>query len=532
MRSLNLKRGFFVFLSLLFIGLIFQNCAGSFDLAPMEQALEAPPELPRTSLRSEICPIDEESTTFKGKVIFIVDMSLSNVGGRNPAESCAFSHIPPDWGWSHSLGGGPAYDMNGGRFNALDQLAPLLSDDQTRNLSIMGFHDSAVFGSPFESCDSDMLTRSEAVSSIAGLRAMQTHDTSYRPVCTRSMNSPFKLKGTAYRSAIDCLKEKIEYDLYAGQSTEKSFYSVVFLTDGQPEDASANNFPQMLQNLYNGVQRDILGMKFFPVYYGPQGGEDQTNAVGVLNPMAQVFDPTITTAILTDLSGLRDRLLQDLTATSRVQFNLKNFHAFNLTTLNSKGLLSLDSNMDGMPDGASQASDDGVREIFNKYSANMNDDKDPLPAFIEVLRGTRPEISDYSLDLDLDGISNGIEISEGRDLKSPENDFPTADYYLTQKSISLENSTGCENNATKYLFNISQIATVEGAEGYQDPDPKNEIDFSYSPGENLIMLYFVAEPVNSTDMQRRMYMALVRVRAGQSPMIDVSKQSFKLLGTF
>lgn len=530
-RTKRIKIVLMVSLVLAVVAMGFQNCSGNIHLSEVQLPLQVP-ELPRTAFHSEICPVEEQTTTFKSKVIFIVDMSLSNVGGRNPARQCMFSSIPPDFGWSHSLGGGTAYDRDGQRFSALNQLIPLISSESTRNVSVMGFHDSAIFGNSNESCNSDFLNSTQALNSVTGLQAMQNWDLNYNPVCTRSPNPPFKLKGTRYRSALECLKSKMEYDLYAGTSTEKSFYNVVFLTDGQPEDADGNNFPQMLRDLYTGVQRDILGLKLIPVYYGPTGGQEQTNAVGVLDPMAGVLDSQIRTLVLDNLNGLKDMLLDDLSTTSKVQFGLKNFHAFNLTAINQQGSVLKDSNMNGIPDEAQGDDRQTIRDIFDSFSSDLNEDGDALPSFVEKIRGLREDIDDYGLDMDLDGLSNGLELAEGRDPRAHESEFLTPDIYLTKHRVGQQTTNGCPDRSPKYVFDVDQVATIEGTKGFQDPRPQNGIDFSYQPGENLIMLYFVAEPMNSTDFNRRMFMALVRVKANESLRIDVKDQKFVEIGEF
>lgn len=514
------------------LALIFQNCGGDINIASQEVLPQAP-AIPQVRMNSQLCPISEESTSFRGKVIFIVDMSLSNVGGRNPTQVCDFSHIPPSSGWIHSLSEEGAFDRSGLRFNALEQLMPLITNQTARNVSIIGFHDTAVFGNSWENCSSDLLNGPEALSSVQGLRAMQNHDLNYVPRCIKSPNPPFMLKGTKYASALGCLRQKIEFDLLAGTNNERSFYSIVFLTDGQPEDASENNFPQMLQNLFNEVRSDILGMKLFPVYYGPTGGEEQQNALAVLNPMAQIFDANAQTSVISNLDQLQETLANDLRSTSRIHYSLKNFHAINLTALNRKGQIFLDSDMDGTPDSEEEASNTNhLRSIFNQFSASPNADKDVLPSFVEVIRGLNPDIADYSLDRDGDGVSNGVEIRSGQDPHSKESLFPLPPNYRTRLLVREDRMNLCEAGQSRFIFEVQQIATVQSSLGFTDPSPANEIDFSYSAGENLVMLYFIAEPTNAVDAKSKMFMALVRVPAGSEASFVVQEEDFKFLGEF
>lgn len=507
---------------------LFQNCS-DVSVNSMPSLPPPPVEVPLGSMTANVCSPSETTVTYNSKIIFIVDMSLSNLGGRNEPEPCMISSIPLISGWYHSLGPqSGAYDYNGIRFQILRDFSTTLGTDAVKNLSIMGFHDSSVFGLGLESCQSEFLNKSDALTAINYLNTLQNQDKAYPGGCKPSYNSPFNLKGTKYQVALSCLQDKIDYDLLAGEGTEKSAYNVIFLTDGQPEDT--DNFPQFLTNLKNRIGSEILGMKLYPVYYGPLGGAEEATAVSNLDPMAHVFDASISTVVTNNLSTITGQLLSELATTTKVQFTLKNFSAINLTAANDAGQLKADSNMNGSPDSAS-AQGQTIREIFEQYKTNLNQDGDGYPSFLEAVKGLNVDIADFDIDTDLDGMSNGLELAAGRDIFTSDLEKPTVNQYLVKSTVEVPAINTCQQS-TAYNFKVQQMPVVQGTMGFQDPSPGSGIDFSYAAGENLIMLYFIAEPLNSSGFKKRMYVSFLKVPENFSGQIDVSNQSFKLLGEF
>jgi hypothetical protein len=529
---MKLKRPLILSMVFLVNAMLYQNCGQEVSLTAPKQIIPVAPLLAKT-LSASVCPVSDTSVSVNSKVVFIVDMSLSNLGGRHAPEYVPISSSPPVSGWQHTLvGAANALDWDGVRFTILDNLIGSLGIDDYKNLSVIGFHDATVFGLGLESCQSDFLNKSNALRAVQNLRNLQNQDKANPSQTTLNPNSPFNLKGTRYKVALDCLRDKIEFDILAGENNEKSFYNVIFLTDGQPEDAANNDFPGDIQELLNMVRPDILGMKLFPVYYGPQGGEEQTNAVNVLNPMARALDPSASTIITDDLPALEQQLLSQLTSSSQINYLLKNFVAINLTATNIDGRLYKDSNMNGIRDSDESNATADIRSIYDQYATNINDDRDLIPSFVERIKRLRVDLKDDTLDLDLDGKSNLEELISGRDILSHEEDFPTPSEYLMRAQAYEDTLNTCSSNRPMYKLDLNQIPLIEDTTGFTDPSPSPGLDFSYEPGENLILIYYIAEPLNAPALKPQIYKALIRVSRESLERIQIGSEAFSSMGDF
>lgn len=512
------------------IVLLFQNCGQNINLNAVT-ALPSTPLFASTSLKAELCPYTDTTLTYEAKTIFIVDMSLSNILLDNLLyEQCAYYGGPPFYSKYTQPSPINSTDFNGARFDILEDLIQTIGSDQSKDLSIMGFHDYAFFGPGVESCMGDFVNKAHALQEIEYLRQLQHQDTLYDGSCVTQ--NPYNLKATSYLSALGCLKEKIEYSAYAGASNKKSFYNVIFLTDGKPSDTNPTyEIPSKLQSLLNDLQSEMLGFKLYPIYYGELGGEEEVSAKAILDTMAHIVDPSINTLVTNDLPVIKQYLLDNLGSQTNVLYQLKNFHIFNLNSINKKGRLFVDSNMNGVPD-SEDTSVDTIRSIFDSFEDNPNEDKDPLPSFIEKIKGLRVDLNDYTLDKDQDGLSNGRELLEGRDILSQEQNFPTPSQYINQQTIQYGTSNMCESGAQQIHWNIHNVQRVEGSLGFQDPNPKNGIDFSYNAGENLLMLYFVAEPTNVPGAKSKMFMSLIPVKIDAPISLKINIDNFHLIGEF
>lgn len=526
-----MNRSFLVFALLLNV-VLYQNCGQDVSLTAPKKILPVEPLAVKT-VSASICPSTEASTSVNSKVIFIVDMSLSNLGGKLPPEYIQITDLPPVSGWQHTLAGREtATDWDGLRFTILDNLINSVGLDNYKNISVIGFHDATVFGPGLESCQSDFLNKPNALSAVQNLRSLQQQDINTPTQVTLNQNSPFNLKGTRYKVALDCLRDKIEFDIIAGENNERSFYNIIFLTDGKPEDGDNNDFPGDILELRNLAGSDILGMKVYPVYYGPQGGDEEVAAVGMLNPIAHALDPSINTIVTDNITSLEETLLSQLSSTLQINYTLKNFAAVNLTSVNVKGRLYKDSNMNGVSDIDELSGAESIREIYDSFASSINQDRDTIPSFIEKIKRLRVDLRDDLLDLDLDGKSNVLELITGRDLLSHEGDFPTPSEYLMQARSYEDLANMCSSNRPMYKFDLDQIPFVNGTEGFTDPSPSSSLDFSYVAGENLILLYFIAEPLNAPGLRPKFFKALVRIKEQDLNRIQVNSNAFTSMGEF
>lgn len=518
-----MKKKIIVPILLLTIALMYQNCS---DVNLTHQgSIVQPEKLEALSLQAQICPSSEHVMTLNSKIIFIIDMSMSNLGTGVTSASPNGTVCIAGNNCVHTIvGRDQATDNDGERFNMVRSLVSGLAAGNADVFSIMGFHDQAL-NTAAESCDSGFVNAASAISAVDELNALQDYDKNHNPLINQNYNNPFKLRGTAYMKALDCVTSKLNYDI--NRNFIKSFYNIVFLTDGKASDSG--DYASRIQNIFNSYRHDILGMKMYPIYYGDAAGEP--DATALLNPMAHVLDPSINTYVSNNFSELKNILAQHLSSAVQLNYGLKTVGAINLTSFNKRGVLFTDSNMNGIADGETGDQASNIRAIVNSFSGNLNEDKDVIPSFLEVIRGLDPTVRDDFLDIDLDGQNNFEELSSGRDIFSHESDYPTPGSYLVKSKRSLDPQELCPNGQPVYRLDISQIPMVKDTLGYQDPSP-GDIDFTYSAGENLIMVYYIAEPLNSDDLKPRIYVKLLRVPSNSRSNIEINTLDFQLMGEF
>ncbi len=173
------------------------------------------------------------------KVVFVLDMSLSNIGEfKKVGSKIVFDR-------------GPATDRDGIRFQKVQDFIEKCGSKNLKNtFKIVGFSGSTLKANPAVSgCGAGFENKQQALSSLSSLRQLQKYNNDNIDF------NDFKasMQTTSYQDGLECAKNILADDINANPVEAKnSNYQIFFLTDGQATD----NCPE---NTYIGNFRDDNG---------------------------------------------------------------------------------------------------------------------------------------------------------------------------------------------------------------------------------------------------------------------------------
>lgn len=555
------KPKFLSVISILIILVGFQNCG---DIK-VNDVIPPPEPIVASSVEANVCPAQGDSVKAANRVVFIVDMSLSNLGGFTRTEEL-------DGTYTYSLTLDQATDLNAARLQVAVRQVTQGIDSESVQFSVIGFNDTVVMAETIESCSSPFITGQQVLDVAEPfLYAIHQSDKSSPVRPSPNGNSPFKMRSTSYMSALDCLEKKITLDVQSDNKLKA--YNIVFLTDGAPTDASdpcdsvppaerslcvtatpefntcrpltgeakencnkgvyANTYYRSrLENLRDNLENRTLGVKMYSIYYGPEAEFPQANAI--LNQLNHVFDQQIDTQKISNFSTVIDSLKSSLDIYIDVNYRIIDFSAINLTSIPGVKGLGTDSNMNGVSDTAEATPQPDIRAIFDEYKNNFNQDKDDLPSFLERIRGLSVTSKDSSGMTDGDGLTNYTKVLKGYPLKNSETVNPTLVAALPRLTTNRYSQPACGAPGYEYTFQINYMPLAEGLTAYSDggyvsTDPSS-LNFSHSADENLILLLYTAEPLNTRIAKRLLFGQTVRMNVLNSETFKLNASDFKFLG--
>ncbi len=388
-----MKKINFLMLFMVLLLVTFQNCGQvSVSDAPL---LVEPLSIPKDKPEFLICPVEGPAISVPVTYVFIVDMSLSNLGGF-VQESCGGSsyryHLALSQASDHLLGPG-----NTSRAKRLEGISAFVSQvaDTNPNLrfSVIGFSTQKLLGGAGVTCaNSATSSKQTFLNRLGELKNVQTND--YRKsgaVC--AFNSPFTMGTTSYLSAIDCLNENIDAEvLLSGAS--RPFYQIFFITDGKPNEKTSsgqlniegicgpntspvgqscraaiqacnnedciydyitdNSYVPKLQMLTNSLKANGYGFNLKPIFYEkagtPVAESDFPRASLSLNKLARSDGSQTTTTALTDLSSLATQLTEALGTQALVNYTFTSPMVINANAIPAGDKVLLDTDGDGLTD--------------------------------------------------------------------------------------------------------------------------------------------------------------------------------------
>ncbi len=368
----------------------FQNCSQQpavlFEIPSLRDLNSS-----KVSLRTSICPevsfLDDEHNNF----LFIMDMSMSNIGG--------FDYGYRDFGiygrrkvgyWNP----GKAKDANGQRFEAVRSFIDSCANSANNKFAVIGFSTGAgqvqydTIGRPYLTCSDPVVgfgKRSDAVGNLDALKAAQEVEMAhYSPfVYPNYYNVPVDKRSvalvrTSYSKAAKCVGRMIFKDLMDSFDEDVDNYHVVFISDGRPRDldicgeltgqAKANCYvenPSCEQ--FTGQQQDdcyIRGatepfkssihdigsihrrMSILPVGYGLTEQGDYR----FLNELARITRDNGQAQRLDSFENNTDVLCDLISSQFGVETNSDSLMSVVLSLTQRNGLYQSDSDMDGLSD--------------------------------------------------------------------------------------------------------------------------------------------------------------------------------------
>lgn len=377
-----------IILGVIALVVFFQNCS---DVKVERTASVAPPEPAKQVVNFNLCPVVNSGITSRLRLMFIVDMSLSNLGDIGSVTECgnggnSYNFVPNS---------GTDFTANPKRITAIQDFISAVGSSASADLSyaILGFTNVAMLGSDTISCSTAINPNLPFINNqLNSLINIQRTNLSFNGACHSS--PPFTMSTTSYDSAIRCLDTSVKTDMVY-ESEQRPFYQVFFVTDGKPNEADSSStmninalcsgnatcinnmqacinanvisdelclaqhiYKPKIQSLYQEISAEGNGFNFKPIFYGK--ASEQTEAVRVLNELAQADGSNTTTKVLSsDGTAFSTELIEEfrdalgVQATSNYTFSLP--IVVNLTAVPSKDKLVIDSDADGVADSVEDA---------------------------------------------------------------------------------------------------------------------------------------------------------------------------------
>ena len=378
----------------------FQNC-GQVDVSAIEASV-TPTSIPKDQPVYELCPVAGSTISVPVTYVFVVDMSLSNLGGF-VQDNCASGDrylLALDYATDHQV------VNNRSEAKRLKGISDFVSQiaDTNPNLrySVIGFGTQKILGGTGVTCaNSATSNKAEFLNRVSFLQNVQNTDFSKNGTC--GFNSPFTMGTTSYMSAIDCFSENVDAEITLS-GANRPFYQLFFITDGKPNEKtaggsldlnkvcgavtvpanpavtacrsaitacnSAGNQAQIdaciydyitqtryvpkVQSLVTNLKSKGFGFNLKPIFYERAGTlpeqSDFPLASGSLNKLAQADGSQTVTSPLTDLSSLVAELRDALGPQATVNYSFTSPIVVNANARPSLDAIVLDTDEDGVPD--------------------------------------------------------------------------------------------------------------------------------------------------------------------------------------
>lgn len=541
-------RLFVLFFSLL---ITFQNCS-----QVRIERIESPSVVSLAKPTNSLCAPVGSSFTSQVRFIFIIDMSMSNVG------TLVTKSFNNKNSYYIDKTDGPS-DLNGDRFLHVKKFISECGGKSNTGYSIIGFSENTIMVND-TSCVSPFEPFDKALTSLEALKGLQDHDLA---IAGRDEQNPFYLQGeTFYNVGLSCLKSKIteEVNLLKDQ---KPIYNVFFITDGLTTDKIENqNYKQILSEIQLLTSTSAGGFNFYPVYYTSPGaknqGAQQVSAIAMLDSMAKAVNPTQKTLLLNNIATKDNQFCQFVQPEVRINYELKKLYAVNITSTTKGSSLSPDSDADGLSDDEEvglgwdplnnrstsiidslclrYSSDKssclterskltcdpsinilGLNECDLKFSSNIfgsnmsyvDKDSDFIPDFIELVKNSNPIRFDSSDIPFSDGYDNLLKVELGLDLKSNNLLSPFPD----SKKINIdffENLQQCQSNAQSYQYILNNIP-LQKVQPFNEGLTNNN-NFYHEQNENVILIISYWHSTGGIVLPDKIYTQIVKVKIDNS----------------
>ncbi|MFQ5561392.1 MAG: hypothetical protein ACE5FU_12535, partial [Nitrospinota bacterium] len=535
--------------------LILVSC-NEVPLVPLEEKATKP-----FKTSADICSLPALSSHDKVKLLFIVDMSASNVQD-NPSGS----------------------DIPGDRIKHIKSFLEqeCLSKNAASRIAVFGFANE-VLPAATACTESNFVTFDKVSSQVTALEEI---DAKTRADClSRSPSGNCTQFTTDYIKGIECAKNIVQNDIETPDPDGKrAFYMIFFLTDGEPLDG-VKTFEQfksqsdsLIKQMKTKAENKALGLQFQPIFYGGQylatkdpSGVKQALADEILTEMATVG---LTEYVkLEEINDVNFCALMESGTT--IPYGVKTFVATNLTAVKLGQQIYPDSDADGIADhieaergfnpatprsmapeshlidGAcgglnadlclNPAYQDcgvpnaiGITECEVRKLGLINGlDSDPVPDgfldIMELVKGT--PLNDSSGIDDGDALTEFEELMIGRDPNVPDDETPNDLKVIFQRSLLQAPLENCPNAQESIRFKIDQIPLVQTIATEASDSVSIQIPWlQHDTGDNIILMYYILTPKNQDlrdELKDQVYGQFVTVNYWQN---NVNIGGFEKLG--
>lgn len=542
-----------------FMTISFQNC-GNIKLEP-KILPSAPAAQSKVLPQGNVCSGTGALFGTPVRFTFIVDMSLSNLGGS----ISSLSSQANKYHWSLDLPN--ATDLDKKRFEAVKTFISTCGNSAEFKYSIVGFSDNAMFGSALKTCSSPFESSTEALISVSGLKTIQENDLK-RNGAVETL-SPFKMGNTAYNKGLDCLKVNISTDASTYGLIDAPIYQTFFLTDGQPTDYGGvtadqiSSYKTTMQNLIDFSLPFSSGIKMNTIYYGPES--QKAAATVMLDAIAQTTDPLAKTDYVDNFANLATKMCDLYKPQATYAYRSYQTTAININRVQYENQYEADSDADGLSDKeeiklgfdplnprsknvldslctrAGFSPDNCIAPpnclqehrgfaltdcdikfastYFGKTLTGYDTDQDQIIDFVEIIRGTNPVASDMQIDIDKDGISNIRELIDGTGVNNKTQVVETDLVKFSWAKANKPQSCSSENEEY-YAFNFIQAPVIAGL-NYTDALP-GKIDFSHKGTENIYLVIYLTEPRGNSALPKKLNTVKIIVSSENDPLVNAS----------
>ncbi len=361
---------------------VFQNCS-EVRLRPVEKVVTMASS--NASFSATVCPVSEPLDVQSTKFVFVLDMSLSNIGGKAPVTGY--------------FTGAMGSDVAGDRFEIVKNFMSTCAGGSANQYAIVAFSNGAgrivntSQGLNFQ-CDGQFSTPGQATADLNQLIALQEQDKAY---WAEYDGKPYYggyqgiMGNTSYSQALNCVRNIVVNDLAKGAANSAHNYEVIFLSDGQPKDASAGDIrfkslydvgceskgysptdPRYEECYLQGIIEPVSytmqaalglnkGMRYHAIYYKSPANTSDSHQQVINKYMGQIaraggtYEPTILGLLKDELGNGRNPLCAIAQTQSALEFRPEVLSLVNLTVKRVNGVLEPDSDMDGLSDREEEA---------------------------------------------------------------------------------------------------------------------------------------------------------------------------------
>jgi hypothetical protein len=585
MRLQRYLRVFWILGGLATVALLWQNCSRvALQVSPTNM-LSLSPTL---NLKGAVCPQYVSSASAPTSFLFVVDMSLSNIGASLDQNGFYY--------WDATK----ATDQNGERFQAIQYFLNNCANNDAR-FAVIGFSSSvgSVTGSLMSAswnnnCNSITFgSAPQATSVLNGLMAEQTAEFNWYNTHTLASNNYFTetafppiMLSTYYTTALNCADQIVNTDLLSSSSIGTQQYEVIFITDGAPNDPQCElagmSDAQKQACFVNGVNLPISDMRqsalamakdlrLSTVFYGNASDAPTTGAPAVLSQMS-TDGGTAAPMQLASFQNQQGALCSLVASELSVAFAPDTFFAVNLTTLNQGDKQKADSDMDGIPDDEEVALGydplnprsavsgvlDGICQklggisqcqqlrsqlqcdptVYSNYltdcdikilkldatqnpTAGLDTDGDGLLDFIEVIKGTNPNLKDALLDPDGDGMTNQQEIIQGSDPFTADASFNPALMNLLSVNFN-PTSSACVNGGWDISVSQTSVSQTQAVQTF----PTTVQELNHRATDQLLWVGYRMVPRNSSNSKITYYGKIVNIKLTDSGLGQTATPNF------